>query len=134
MHIKDMQLKTQPSSLDTASIQYPLSIYGPVLRFFLKSRLVLGLELRETNQTKPNQTSCCLFLEAMAMENYASRNIDKIHTDVLSQSRQACYKVLSYLSISPVLFAFLFCLFKIEKSRKLLFLVKTTKGLDVCCI
>jgi hypothetical protein len=25
-------------------------------------------------------------------------------------------------------------LFKIEKSRKLLFLVKTTKGLDVCCI
>ncbi|XP_024445825.1 cytochrome c oxidase subunit 6B-like protein new16 isoform X2 [Populus trichocarpa] len=28
----------------------------------------------------------------MAMENYASRNIDKIHTDVLSQSRQACYK------------------------------------------
>jgi hypothetical protein len=55
MHIKDMQLKTQPSSLDTASIQYPLSIYGPVLGFFLKSRLVLGLELRETNQTKPNQ-------------------------------------------------------------------------------
>ncbi|KAL9399666.1 hypothetical protein Peur_008627 [Populus x canadensis] len=28
----------------------------------------------------------------MAMETYASRNIDKIHTDVLSQSRQACYK------------------------------------------
>ncbi|KAG6772267.1 hypothetical protein POTOM_023669 [Populus tomentosa] len=28
----------------------------------------------------------------MAMETYASRNIDKIHTDVLSHSRQACYK------------------------------------------
>ncbi|KAJ6914349.1 cytochrome c oxidase assembly factor 6-like [Populus alba x Populus x berolinensis] len=28
----------------------------------------------------------------MALETYASRNIDKIHTDVLSQSRQACCK------------------------------------------
>ncbi|KAL3323113.1 hypothetical protein AABB24_040295, partial [Solanum stoloniferum] len=33
-----------------------------------------------------------LFWLSMALEAYASQNTDKIHTDVLSQSRISCYK------------------------------------------
>ena len=35
----------------------------------------------------------------MALENYASTNPDKVHTDVLSEARQACHKVIFFIPI-----------------------------------
>lgn len=36
---------------------------------------------------------------AMALEKYASTNPNTIHTDVLSEARQACYKVIFFIPI-----------------------------------
>ncbi|CAL9028210.1 unnamed protein product, partial [Prunus brigantina] len=46
------------------------------------------------NSTKAEVCFPCfrIRIEAMATEAYAARNPDEIHTDVLSSSRQACYK------------------------------------------
>jgi cytochrome c oxidase assembly factor 6 len=39
----------------------------------------------------------------MALEAYASPNPDTVHTDVLSEARQACYKVVLFLFLSSSL-------------------------------
>lgn len=50
-----------------------------------------------------------LSLSLMALEGRAPQNPEKVYTDVLSEARQACYKVLShYFSVTVYLRGYLY--------------------------
>lgn len=68
-------------------------------------------------QEKQNQQ---LRLQAMPLEAYTSRTPDKVHSDVLSEARQACHKVLFFFFFFCFLFwgfSFWFvCIYKLTHS------------------